>query len=602
MNISPSQLQTWNSCPRQWWFKHVRKMPTPAGKSRALAFGTVFHGVAERYLLADDRGIDPETGKPVDLYPPGWEYAVERDGSKTIINTDDRALVKSLIADAVSRSVLRRLPGRHVEQRVETWVMPDVTMVMVMDQRNHEVVEDHKTPGRRDYAMGPAKLARDAKSLCYAMDQLRTYPEESKDGVRLRLNQACKDTKEKTPTWATETVVPAADVEAFWDQQVIPTAKEMVDLASRNLADEDWPAVEGPREDDACTKYDGCPFQSICDARKTPPAQYRARMSAPLHKPRSQQATERGPETMGMFKPLKPAAPAPAAPAASTPAPKVDTLPQVPTPPTQPPQGETVMPTPAAATTPPPQAVRVAPWARKECPACKGTGINSKNNPCAACDKHTETFKTGIPRQKDFRVFHDEKGLLQWEANQITPAPVAVMPNMTEQKAGQANPSDLTVIVPLTPAGAIDVAKMQAEAGAVPLPEATAPAKKTRAKKGEAVALQPVNLPETMKAAAMAVAQPGFVLYVNAIPLGQDYVDLLDVLHREGADLAGEKGASSFYELDSFKRRDMLAAKAATVAKEFEGKNVVALGSGQDLKHYVEALRPLARFVVVPVF
>jgi DNA-binding transcriptional regulator LsrR (DeoR family) len=66
--------------------------------------------------------------------------------------------------------------------------------------------------------------------------------------------------------------------------------------------------------------------------------------------------------------------------------------------------------------------------------------------------------------------------------------------------------------------------------------------------------------------------------------------------------MAQELEVDSFYVLDAFKRRDLLSAGARAIAADLDGKDVVAIGGGQDLKALVEALRPLASMIVQGVF
>lgn len=102
LQISASQIETYNLCKRKWWLSRVRKLEE--GSTKSQVFGTVVHAVIERYLLADDQGRVPcndcnATGwhrsqqqygpchwcdgagkRPVDLYPEHWQVAKNRYG------------------------------------------------------------------------------------------------------------------------------------------------------------------------------------------------------------------------------------------------------------------------------------------------------------------------------------------------------------------------------------------------------------------------------------------------------------------------------------------------------------------------------------------
>ena len=58
LRISPSQLETFELCPRKWWF--LKKLRLPTRQQKGASFGTVLHGVIERYLTADKTGRVPQ--------------------------------------------------------------------------------------------------------------------------------------------------------------------------------------------------------------------------------------------------------------------------------------------------------------------------------------------------------------------------------------------------------------------------------------------------------------------------------------------------------------------------------------------------------------
>ncbi len=170
LTISASQVESFDMCKRKWWLNKVRKLPEATSTSQI--FGTVLHGVIERYLMADDLGRDRKTGNPIELYPEGWQIAVNRfgelcehcagkrfwrhpesessfttttqeqveemansmDGCLCVelscekcfgtgkqcegkINPAEEAAVRRLVDAAIENGVLERLPGRIVEKQ-----------------------------------------------------------------------------------------------------------------------------------------------------------------------------------------------------------------------------------------------------------------------------------------------------------------------------------------------------------------------------------------------------------------------------------------------------------------------------------------------------
>ena len=181
------------------------------------------------------------------------------------------------------------------------------------------------------------------------------------------------------------------------------------------------------------------------------------------------------------------------------------------------------------------------------------------------------------------------------EGSEETQVPTPPPPPKPAPAKPQAAPAPAGSVQVTAPAQA---AKPKTKPPAVKAPEsAPAPAPKVPSTTPVVVAgvdVTPVQI---------TVEVTGFRLFINCLPMGGNYVDLASVLAEEGAELANEKGAESFYALDSFKRRDMLASVISAVVKEkLNGRDVVAIGGSQDLKSYAEALRPLANEVFIGVF
>lgn len=577
---SPSQGQTYLMCPRRWWWQSVRRMPErhdPANFA-SRAFGTAMHACFERWLLADDTGRNPD-GTPVDPFPDGWDVVEERNKPTYRLDAGQRQNARELFGLCTRMGVVRRIPGRKVED--DAVVDCDgVAIKMVVDQWNADVVEDHKSTSKKKYALSSKELAADSKMLCYARWWFGLPQNAAAQTCRLRLNYFA--TKERLSPWAVEAVVERAAVYSWWDTVFRQVVREMVDYRAKDLPDERWAEVEGPREKGACEKYgrEGCPYAPVCGGACSP---------AELRR-RNQPVEVRGTD-MGLGKKIVDAR------ATEAPAAGAVTPPQVPT---SAPAEKVEAPSPRAQETlahstdengadvrPEPAAIEAPPWHAKQCQACvKTPGINSKGHPCRACDNYAQ--REGRPGSGAYAISH-EGGKMTWTLRAGAAAPAPVDPSR-----GASLP------VVQTPTPGAESPKAEA---AAPAPEAPKKTRKPKAEAAAPTAAAPTPVVEASgKDAVLSVVQPGFVLYVNCVPLKQEYEDLTSILEREGRELAGAVGVASFYEIDAFKRRDMLASAVRDVARQLEGKNVVAVGAGQDMKNYLEALRPLARFVVVGTF
>lgn len=566
---SPSQLVDYLDCPRKWWFRRCVRLPEVQDQHK-FTFGNVLHGVIERWLKADDSGRG-EDGNPVDLYPEGWAET---------LSPVDQALVRKLFDLAVKEGVIRRLPGRQIELPYEREVVPGVGSIGALDITSPEGVEDQKSTKDPKWIASQEELASDPKMLSYAYEWLsqawadfedkdpQNAPALSWDDVfpqvKLRLNYFVKNPN-KPAVKAVEVFVATADVLKFWEETVVPAHQGMLDLKNANIPETEWRKVAGPQKKDVCKKYGGCPRAKICAGLQSC-ASHRAEIERINLKSQPKPKTK-STKPVNIFNRKKPVSAAEAE--ATTP----------PAPPAPPPKAE---PKPSAS-----NPATNAPWAFADCKACNGKGINSQGNPCKACE--TIRKRRGESTVNDFDVWHNEAGELCWKAKVAGEAPAAPKAESTEaEMLAQTKPIQTTVAPP-------EVIEGKAAIVAEP--------KVKRQKAAKQVKPETSPAPEPTVPQEPQQSAQGFRLFINAMPAGSAVmVDAASVLHLEGSEMAREFEAPSFYDLDAFKRRDMLASAAMEIAKDLEGKDVVAIGGGQDLKALVEALRPLAREVVQGVF
>ena len=142
---SATQYDTFELCPRKWFFLKVLRLPEM--KKFATTFGTVLHQVAERYFLADDYGRDPETGELVDLYPPGWLVALGFDGKpEGEIKPHEGEVIKDMVARAIEQGYWKREPGREVEKKFRKHILDGKVVICGMvDVWYPGRILDHKT-------------------------------------------------------------------------------------------------------------------------------------------------------------------------------------------------------------------------------------------------------------------------------------------------------------------------------------------------------------------------------------------------------------------------------------------------------------------------
>lgn len=539
---SPSQLSDYLDCPRKWWFRRCLRLPEKKDQKKFI-FGNVLHDLVQRWLEADDSGRAPD-GRQVELYPDGWNEG---------LNPAETALVVKLFEKGVEVGMLRRLPGRKIEKEYTREVLPGICSIGALDITSPEGVEDQKSTKNADYIATQKDLASDPKMLSYAYEWLQDV-EFDAETVKLRLNYFVKD-PEKPVVKHVEVLVPSGDVLEFWEKTCIPAHQGMLDLKRAKIPETDWRSVAGPTSKNICKKFGGCPRAKICAGLQ----------SVACHRAEMERLNMKGtppkrPKPMSAFAKKK------AAPA-STPA----TIPPV------------KVPAPAPTTASAATVTENAPWAVEACGACKGKGINKAGNPCLAC--YHIRKRRGEATVDEFDTWHDDKGNLCWK---IKGAELQVEEPDLEPELPVEEPE-------VEPEGK---APIVAEAE-VKKPK---PARITKPKITEAPAPQAEQPAPAPAAAASGLGDGGFRLFINALPLGAQFTDANDILLREGARMAEEFEVSSYYDLDAFKRRDMLAAAGHIIATELAGQDVVAIGGGQDLKSLVDALRGHAREIIQGIF
>lgn len=560
MNASPTRIATHiELCPRKGWFSSGVRLPDGTDPSKR-DVGTALHAACERWLRADDQGRSPD-GSPVDPFPKGWDLVKDDHdrGPPRRLSIRDSVMIRRVFWAGVDAGVLRRLPDREVEVAYERPVDVGSEPVVVrgrIDQRNSDTLEDHKSTGSRRWALGPGKLRTDVKMLCYAREHFLAYPRQ--DSVLLRLNYFSKDPREEP--WDVEVRVTRAEVDAFWDDQVVPALREM--LSYEGVPEDGWRSVEGPRVEGACQAYGGCPYARVCGGMTSPQELRR----------------QRSHESMSIFDRGK--------------------------------KSTTTAVATAEATVTEAMSVTVPPWTNPGCQACKGTGVSSKGIPCRACDVVAERTP-GRRASGAFRTWTDETGF-RWEETatpevaQAAPTvsvpvtlptePATTEPEPPKRKRGRQKkepakePKDESgpeSFVPLPPGTTVAVQVVNVDAP-LPLPAADAAIVNVLSRNGKAVVETLTALQEPLR------------LFVRCAPVSPANVILLaNVLADEGAELAKAKGVESFWLVNAFERRDMLCARAKEIAETLRGADVVMLGETPDLRTLYEALVPFAREIVV---
>lgn len=267
------------SCPRRRWLKKTCKLPVQ--QSAPTIIGDIGHACNERFLMADDRGMDA-TGRPVNLYPEGWRTMKSRFGKDDTLHSiteEEGVLIKTLIQKSITEGYLIREPGRQVELEFGHIVHKEgkysIKLIGFIDLENPNEVLDHKFVKNMNYAMSTKKGAeRDIRTsiqmTTYAMSK---YLRGHKGNMFLSLLYHIKDYS--NPAIKKRSIeITEFEVRQFFNNYTLPHMKKMlsVDIKYPKSRVLDFLLVPGPDDPASeCNRHYGkpCPFIGVCTGHFT---------------------------------------------------------------------------------------------------------------------------------------------------------------------------------------------------------------------------------------------------------------------------------------------------------------------------------------------
>lgn len=643
LKISISQVNNADAkkdgCMRKWFLKSVVKLKEP--KSKATTFGSVLHEVAERFLLADDLGLD-ETGEPVNLYPEGWTQETNRwtnkkDGEHLTLK--EQRNVEFLIQDAIESGMLSRMPGREIEKEFDIIALEHegvkVKIGGFIDLYEPGAIRDHKTSSNPRYMktvnpMSKNSLQKDNQMMWYAYASYELDFEPKDQNVWLEHKYYIVD-KTKNGALRTESrlaEVNYADCDRHFKERIKPVIEEMVETLLTAKSHK-----EVPVNVHACRAFGGCKFQQVCSGACTP-EQHNARFEK-AKETTSQNKSEDTKMAMTLkerieaqkaAKANKGAAVATAAPA-STP-----TVAPVKPKPVEPKAEVAPVSAPEATTGKP-----LAPWAADGCTMCAKDipvgGFAANFGICPLC--RTKAKAQGKQGPEDFQIFTDDPEviLICTKAGEEVLSHIVAQPEVTHKDKATSKAEEEPVPAP-APAPAVEEAPVEPTPAMV---EEPVPAPVVE----EAPAEAPVEMQEALaaplettqikstKAPMTFVAEDSDVqlditscrgkgtLLLNCGVLeghrngnkvgspaftmsGVEFLEAVKKIFVEEARKAGSQ-IEFFEEADKWMRTDWITANASKLASLVGSSTiqVLTIRKGSDMDTLIEAIKPYMGKVIV---
>jgi hypothetical protein len=226
LHVSPSQLKTFDMCPRKHWLEKIGGIPTPT--SAGAAFGTRGHAAVEHRI---EHGVWPEDDPDaVRVAMAGWKYVPQ-----------GRLLVEQ-------------------EMNLDGAVLPIIGRIDLIAPEQ-SVVLDHKFMSSMRYAKKPAELEDDPQAILY----VKWAAQQGYLRVNsLTFRHIVYQTKGTLDACTVQAKFLPAALDAKFDR-----IKAKVDQMASNSLKRDPAQIVGAMESSdpsPCKAYGGCPHVARCTA------------------------------------------------------------------------------------------------------------------------------------------------------------------------------------------------------------------------------------------------------------------------------------------------------------------------------------------------
>jgi ATP-dependent helicase/nuclease subunit A len=190
---SPSALEDFERCPRQYFLRHLVELPEDAMSgfgdgNGAAAMGVVAHAVMEQLDVRKARDLEAEIVRLADLHCDSVDIALTAAERKTLVRDLVRCAQSSefaAIADAPSTRVRRELPFFMTLENGDLALFVRGRIDLLIDDGQRLVVSDYKYahPGQQNYRV---------QMECYALAATDALPGRTVDAEIVFLRDGVK--------------------------------------------------------------------------------------------------------------------------------------------------------------------------------------------------------------------------------------------------------------------------------------------------------------------------------------------------------------------------------------------------------------------------
>jgi len=223
--------------------------------------GDLTHKAIERFM--GDKTKSP-------LFPENWDVYFG-DGIIKRLSRTETDLIKTWIKKGTEKKFFDIGKNVEIEKNFSMPLTEDLNLIGIIDvlDKEQNLIIDHKTTKDKRYALTPKKLAQDLQMRVYALAATELFFFQTP--VQVRHNAFIKDGTIRFPPSVaeiTEEAMKETYTEIVEDGIEILETKEHALRTRKQLGENAWEAIHGPRESYGCNKFGGCAFMPICTGQE----------------------------------------------------------------------------------------------------------------------------------------------------------------------------------------------------------------------------------------------------------------------------------------------------------------------------------------------